>query len=262
MHLGLTRLAVTLFATTAFAAGVQAQSSYPCVSNAPNPYKLVANWSTTPRPWSHPLAVTVDSHDNLWAFDRCEQAGCASSKASPIFELGPDGKTVKNFGAGLFVFPHGVAADKDGNVWAVDGDAKNGKGMQVTKLGPDGKVLMTLGKAGQGAGSAALDTFDQPTGVAVASNGDIFVAEGHGPKFGNSRIVKFDRNGKFIKTFAKLGSGDGELSSSPRGSNSAAQADYGSIRTTCSIRSTPNPRTIRRVRTTMATASRASALVA
>src|ERR1700704_6733378 len=156
MRSRLTILAVTMFATTAVVAAARAQSSYPCANDAPNPYKLVANWSTTPRPWSHPLAVTVDSHDNLWAFDRCEEAGCTNSKASPIFEIGPDGKTMKNFGAGLFVFPHGIAADKDGNVWAVDGDAKNGKGMQVTKLGPDGKVLMTLGKAAQGAGSAAL----------------------------------------------------------------------------------------------------------
>jgi hypothetical protein len=206
-----TKLAVPMFAATAFVAAAHAQSSYPCASDAPNPYKLVSNWATTPRPWSHPLAAAVDSKDNLWVFDRCEEGGCSGSKSSPIFELGPDGKAIKNFGAGLFVFPHAIATDKDGNVWAADGDAKNGKGMQVTKLSPDGRVLMTLGKAGQGAGSTALDTFDQPTGVAVASNGDIFVAEGHGPKFGNSRIVKFDKTGKLIKTFGKLGSGDGEL---------------------------------------------------
>ena len=63
MRLGLTRLAATIVATTAFVAGAEAQSSYPCVSNAPNPYKLVANWAATPRPWSHPLAVTVDRPD-------------------------------------------------------------------------------------------------------------------------------------------------------------------------------------------------------
>ncbi len=70
---------------------------------------------------------------------------------------------------------------------------------------------MRLGKAGQGIGSKALDTFDQPTGVAIASNGDIFVAEGHSPSFGNSRIMKFSKDGKFIKTFATLGTGDGQL---------------------------------------------------
>jgi len=55
---------------------------------------LVANWAATPRPWSHPLAVTVDSNDHLWVFDRCEEAGCTNSKASPVFELGADGKGV------------------------------------------------------------------------------------------------------------------------------------------------------------------------
>ena len=83
--------------------------------------------------------------------------------------------------------------------------------MQVMKLSPDGKVLMTLGKAGQG--GKGLDVFDQPTSVAIAPNGDIFVAEGHAPTFGNSRIMKFDKDGKFIKTFGHVGSGDGEMKS-------------------------------------------------
>jgi sugar lactone lactonase YvrE len=211
MRSWLARFTLAVFGTAAFATTVWAQASTPCVNDAPNPYRLVTNWATTPRPWSHPLADAVDSKDNLWAFDRCEEAGCAESKVSPIFELDPNGKTIRNFGAGLFVFPHGIKVDREGNVWAVDGNAKNGKGMQAIKLSPDGNVLMTLGKAGQGAGSAALDTFNQPTDIAIASNGDIFVAEGHSPTFGNSRIVKFDKSGKFIKTFGKLGSGDGEL---------------------------------------------------
>jgi hypothetical protein len=212
MRYGVKSLALALFASSAIAGTAYAQASYPCVNDAPNPYKLAAaGWATTPRPWSHPLAAAVDTHDNLWIFDRCEEAGCAASKIAPIFELGPDGKTKANFGGGQFVFPHGIAVDKDGNVWAADGDAKDGRGMQVVKLSPQGKELMRLGKAGQGSGSKALDTFDQPTAVVVASNGDIFVAEGHGPKFGNSRIVKFDKTGKFIKTFGTLGSGDGEL---------------------------------------------------
>jgi hypothetical protein len=192
-------------------ASAHAQASYPCVNDAPNPYRLVTGWAQPSRPWSHPLGIATDSHDNLWVFDRCEEAGCAASSAAPIFEFSPAGKATRNFGAGLFVFPHAIAVDRDGNVWAVDGDVKDGKGNQVIKLAPDGRELMRLGKAGQGKGSKALDTFDQPTAVAVASNGDIFVAEGHGPTFGNSRIVKFNTDGKFIKTFATLGSGSGQL---------------------------------------------------
>jgi hypothetical protein len=210
-RLWLTRIAMAMFTASACAMAAQAQASYACVNDAPNPYRLVPDWATIPRPWSHPLAVALDARDNLWAFDRCEEAGCAGSALSPIFELGPDGKTIRNFGAGLFVFPHGLVANKDGTLWTVDGNAQNGRGMQALKINTQGKILMTLGKAGQGADSAALDTFDQPTGIVVARNGDLFVAEGHAPKYGNSRVVKFDKNGKFIKTFATLGSGDGQL---------------------------------------------------
>src|SRR4030095_6050528 len=101
---------------------------------------------------------------------------------------------------------HAVVPDKDGNVWVVDGQARDGKGNQVIKLSPDGKVLNALGKGGEG--GKGLEVFDQPTSVAIANNGDIFVSEGHAPTFGNSRIVKFDKNGKFIKSFGRLGAGD------------------------------------------------------
>jgi streptogramin lyase len=152
--------------------------------------------------------VFVDAKDNVWVFDRCGDSGCAGSNVAPIWQLSPDGKVMKNFGAG-FVFPHAVVPDKDGNVWVVDGNTKDGKGNQVTKFSPDGKVLMTLGKAGQG--GKGLDVFDQPTSVAIAPNGDIFISEGHAPSFGNSRIMKFDKSGNFIATFGHLGSGDGEF---------------------------------------------------
>ena len=86
------------------------------MNDAPNPYRLVTGWSDVPRHWAHPLALDVDTHDNLWVFDRREEAGCADSPAAPVFQLSPSGKMIRNFGANLFVFPHAVAADKDGNV--------------------------------------------------------------------------------------------------------------------------------------------------
>jgi DNA-binding beta-propeller fold protein YncE len=83
-------------------------------------------------------------------------------------------------------------------------------GQEVMKLSPDGKVLLTLGK--EGVGGSGTDTFDRPTGVAVAPNGDIFVSDGHHPnKSGIARVMKFDRNGKFIKTWGHLGSASGEF---------------------------------------------------
>jgi hypothetical protein len=207
MRADLTKLAVILLATTRFVAVAQAQTTT-CVNDAPNPYHMVNDWAHTPRPWAQTNNVYVDGRDNVWVFDRCQDGGCVGSTVAPIWELSPDGKVIKNFGAG-FVFPHAVVPDRDGNVWVVDGQAKDGKGNQVMKLSPDGKVVMTLGKAGEG--GKGLDVFDQPTSVAIAPDGDIFVSEGHAPTFGNSRIMKFDKNGKFIKTFGHLGSGDGEL---------------------------------------------------
>ena len=119
----------------------------------------------------------------------------------------------------MFILPHGIFADKDGNVWVTDGvggmatsdDAgKHGKGHQIFKFSPDGKVLMTLGKAGVPGNTR--DTFNRPSAVAIAPNGDIFVADGHGSPPNsqvNARIVKFSKDGKFIKEWGKLGSAPG-----------------------------------------------------
>ena len=213
MRSGLTSLAMAMLATTALAAAAQAQSSYPCANDLPNPYHQVQNWAQTPRPWGPANAISVDSKNNLWVVDRCEDKGCGASNVAPVFELSPDGKTMKNFGAGLFVEPHQVAVDGEGNAWVVDAGLEAGKGMQVTKFSPDGKVLLKLGKPAQGKGSSALDVFDEPTGVAIASNGDVFVSQGHGEKQNVSRIAKFTKDGKFIKTFATWGAGDGQLRS-------------------------------------------------
>ena len=80
------------------------------------------------------------------------------------------------------------------------------KGHQVFKFSPEGKVLLTLGKPG---GAAAPDYFFQPNDVLVAPDGSIFVSEGHGG--GNGRVFKFDRSGKLLKTFGKLGSAPGDF---------------------------------------------------
>ncbi len=108
----------------------------------------------------------------------------------------------------MFVVPHGILVDRDGNVWATDSQGGGGKGQQVFKFSPEGKVLMTLGKAG--VSGDGPDTFNRPSAVAIASNGDIFVADGHGGD-SNARIVKFSKDGKFIKTWGKKGPGAGEF---------------------------------------------------
>ncbi len=205
-------LVIALMTSVAAVGVANAQPSYPCTEanvNLPNPYHVVTGWAQTPRPWNPVSAIAVDSNNNFWAVDRCEDDAC-----QPVTVVGPDGKTVKTFGAGLFIEPHQAAVDKEGNLWVADAGAKGQKGMQVTKLSPTGQVLLKLGKAGVGAGLKGLDTFDAPTGVAVASNGDVYISEGHGETTdNNSRIVVFDKNGKFLRTFATRGTGDGQLRS-------------------------------------------------
>jgi len=84
------------------------------------------------------------------------------------------------------------------------------RGQEVLKLSPAGKVLMMIGK--EGVSGNGPDTFDRPTGVAVAPNGDIFVTDGHAPNQHNSaRVVKFSKDGRFIKTWGHHGAGPGEF---------------------------------------------------
>ena len=181
-------------------------------NSAPNPYRAVEGWGKPlpdGRPWGSTNALTVDSKGNVWVAERCGANSCADSTLDPILEFDSSGKLLKSFGAGMFVVPHGVYVDKNGNVWATDNSGKDGKGQQVIEFSPDGKVLMRLGKAGI-AGDGP-DTFNQPDGVVIGANGDIFVADGHTAGTGNARIVKFSKDGKFIKQWGEHGSGPGQF---------------------------------------------------
>src|ERR1051326_1407061 len=164
-----------------------AQNKTAATNNLPNPYRAVENWATLPAgmQWAQVISVDPDGHGNIWVFHRSDPA---------ILEFDAAGKLLKSFGTG-FAQAHGMTIDREGNVWVTDAQAKNGKGQQVFKFSPEGKILMTLGKAGM-AGSGA-DAFNGPSGIAIASNGDIFVADGHGGDT-NARIVKFSKDGKFI----------------------------------------------------------------
>jgi streptogramin lyase len=176
----------------------------------PNPYRAVEDWAKLPdgRTWGSTSAVDVDHDGNVWVAERCGANTCAGSNIAPIVKLDPSGRPLKSFGAGMFVFPHGFHIDRDGNVWVTDAQGKDGKGHIVVKFSPEGKVLLTLGKPGV-AGDGP-DTFNQPSDVVTAPNGDIFVADGHGGN-SNARIVKFSKDGKFIKTWGRTGVRPGEF---------------------------------------------------
>ena len=193
-----------LVATLAVAAFGQDPNAYP------NPYRTIENWGTLPegRKWGSTSAVDIDRDGHIWVAERCGANFCTDSNAAPIVEFDASGKALKSFGAGLFAQPHSLYIDPQGNIWVADDDAKGGKGDQIFKFDTEGHVLMTLGKKGVAGTDEA--TFNQPSAVIVAPNGDIFVADGHGGN-SNARIVKFTKDGKFIKTWGKKGSGPGEF---------------------------------------------------
>ena len=138
--------------------------------------------------------------------------------AARLFEFDEDGRYRREIGQGLygFVFAHTVRVDRDDNVWVVD----EGSNM-VIKFDPEGRVLMTLGRKPEairvptpeaerepGSGAGVLgDNFRRPTDVAWDAQGNIFVSDG----YENSRVAKFDRNGKFIKSWGSFGADPGQF---------------------------------------------------
>ena len=199
--------AVTVLAGNS-AGGGRVQAEDP--NSAPNPYHVVEHWAKLPegRVWGQAIGVDIDRDGtSLWVFDRCGGKTCEGSNIAPIQKFNETGRLVVSFGSGLFKWPHGLCATPDGTVWVTDG-----KNQTVTQFGPDGDLLMTLGKPDV-AGSGP-DEFNSPSDVLVAPNGNIFVADGHGdfpvPKT-NDRIVKYSKDGKFLKTWGHHGSGQGEF---------------------------------------------------
>ena len=191
----------------------------------PNPYRMVDGWAQLPggNPIGAVGKVTIDPDGrHVWAVIRCEPLAdparfgdeCRDSKSDVVFKFAPDGKVVTSFGSGMFIWPHGIDVDREGNVWVTDAVAANRtprgdkRGQQVVKFSPAGKVLMTLGAPG--APGSGPDHFTSPADVVVAPNGDIFVADGHNED-GNNRVVKFTSGGKFIKAWGKTGYAPGEF---------------------------------------------------
>jgi DNA-binding beta-propeller fold protein YncE len=192
--------------------------------NLPNPYRIVDGWAQLPggRAMGAVGKVVTDPDGrHIWAVVRCDRLEdparfgdeCRDSKSDPVIKFGPDGKVVKSFGGGMFIWPHGLDVDRDGNVWVTDavtaGRVKGDKrGQIVVKFSPEGKVLMTLGTSGESGNGPNL--FTSPSDVVVAPNGDVFIADGHNEN-GNNRVVKFSKDGKFIKAWGKTGWAPGEF---------------------------------------------------
>jgi len=213
-----------------------AQSAMAPVNDRPNPYQTIEGWAKMPdgRVWGSLSAVDIDKDGtSIWVAERCGVNNCVGSMLDPVLKFDKDGKLVAHFGAGLIASPHGITVDNDGNIWVTDCSCTGGgggrgagrggaagaagaatpapapaaptSGHQVFKFSPDGKLLMTLGKA---AGGRDTVFFWQPNDVLVAPNGDIFVSEGHASSAtANARVLKFSKDGTLKRSFGTKGTG-------------------------------------------------------
>jgi DNA-binding beta-propeller fold protein YncE len=184
------------------------------INDRPNPYRRDANWARLPAgmTWGAVIGAEPGADGSIYVVHRCFENSCAGRPEPPILKFDPSGRLLKSWGAGAYIFPHGLHVDTQGNVWVTDAQAKDGKGHQVFKYGADGTLLMTLGVAGeQGAGGSDDRRLFQPTDVVTAANGDIFVTEGHVIGGPINRISKWTREGRFVKAWGKSGTGPGEF---------------------------------------------------
>jgi sugar lactone lactonase YvrE len=180
-------------------------------NDLPQPYQTTRDWGELPAgvKWAAVTAIEPAPDGTIYVVHRCFANSCANRAEAPILKYDANGKLLAAWGAKMFVFPHGATVDRDGNLWVTDARGEGGIGHQVFKFGRDGKVLMTLGSAG--ISGSTPDLFDQPTDVVIAPNGDIFVTDSH-RNGKNNRVVRFTKDGKYIKEWGKKGSGRGEIS--------------------------------------------------
>ena len=216
-------LVVGVIATLTGRAITQEEIIDPASRGLPNSHPtVVQKWGPLPdgRVWGSTAGIDIGPDGHIWTYDRCGAnglaGGCDSSSLSPILKFDRStGEVLASFGAGMFVLPHGLHVDKAGNVWVTDpvGNKEQTKGHQVVKFSPDGEVLMTLGKAGI-AGNGP-DTLNEPCDVITAPNGGIFVSDGHASlaqrEPSSGRIVKFTKDGVYVKEWGSIGTAPGEF---------------------------------------------------
>jgi DNA-binding beta-propeller fold protein YncE len=189
------RVPVTAAIIATFIFGISlANAQLPAGQRVPElGYRVVPDFFDFPATWveGETSGVAVNSKGHIYLFQR----------AKPMLsEFDENGKFVRSLGEGLFDHPHGLRVDRDDNIWTTD-DTNH----TVLKLSPAGKVLMVLGRRNNGGEANWL--FNKPADVAFSKNGDIYVADG----YGNSRIVKFDREGNFLKSWGSYGSDPGQF---------------------------------------------------
>ena len=189
--------------------GVHAQSGPS--NDLPQPYRTTRDWGQLPPgvKWAAVTAVEPSPDGTIYVIHRCFANSCAGRPEAPLLKYDANGKLLRSWGEGMFIFPHGGTVDRDGNLWVTDAGGANGIGHQVFKFSPEGKVLMTLGQKGVSGSTPGL--FDLPTDVVISPSGDIFVTDSH-RRGKNNRVMRFTKDGTFVKQWGMKGSGRGEIS--------------------------------------------------
>jgi DNA-binding beta-propeller fold protein YncE len=201
-------------------------------NTSPMGYKEVPEWpaevasaaGTPAGPWNfiQVSGVAVDAQGHVLVLHR---------GAHPILEFESNGKFVRSMGNGMFsegkvvaIAPrdripgkalysavygpagcdscgaHSIRVDAENNIWVIDAP-----GQVVYKLDRKGNIILQLGR--KGSAGAGHDTFNLPTDVGFAPNGDLYVTDG----YAGARVVKFSRDGKYLLEWGKRGTGAGEF---------------------------------------------------
>jgi len=166
--------------------------------------------------------VATNSRGDIFVYTRTGHPTVTIGSARPfahggsrLFQFDRNGKFVREIGKNSYGFMYAaqVRVDPNDNIWVVDQMTN-----MVIKFDPQGRLLMLLGRkaesvpvparpaTGDGAGRPT-DLFERPTDVAWDAAGNIFVADG----LSNARIAKFDKEGKFVKSWGKKGTAPGEF---------------------------------------------------
>jgi DNA-binding beta-propeller fold protein YncE len=162
--------------------------------NVSRTYRVDPDWPQRPDglEWDHVPGIFVDGRQQVWIFTR-------TNPTVQIFTT--SGRHVRSWGTDLFGRPHQIKLDHEGNVWVAD------QGNHcVMKMTPAGKPLLVLGTRGESGDDR--QHMNNPTDMVVSPAGDIFVSDG----YANSRVLHFDKRGRFVKMWGKLGVRPGEFS--------------------------------------------------
>jgi peptidylamidoglycolate lyase len=160
-------------------------------------------WPTIPAgaKFGEVSGVDVDAEGNVWVLHRAGRVWEEPFPTVPIaeptvFKFAPDGTLLAQWGAGMFIMPHGISIDADGKVWITDVAHE-----QVFRFSPEGQQELVIGTRGETAQDATH--FGRPADVAflgTETNGRVLVADG----YVNTRVAEFSPQGKFIRDWGEF----------------------------------------------------------